>query len=87
MQTILDTEEGQILARWGQLPGHMSTESEIMPVETPSWVIDLDMFTPSAQRFETEELLAKATHFAERIYTVFRWMVNDDFLRFYGGQP
>jgi uncharacterized protein (TIGR04255 family) len=87
MQTVLDTEEGQILARWGQLPAGATIDPEIISVETPSWVVDLDMFTPSAQRFETEELFIKASHFAERIYTVFRWMVNDDFLRFYGGQP
>jgi uncharacterized protein (TIGR04255 family) len=86
MQAVLDTEEGQILARWGQLPANVTVEPDIDTVDTPSWVLDLDMFTPSPQQFETEELLAKAERFAERIYSVFRWMVNDDFLRFHGGQ-
>lgn len=86
-QAVLNAEEGQILARWGQLADQVPIEPEIAPAQGPSWVIDLDMFTPPGLKFETEELLATAARFAARIYTVFRWMVNDEFLRFYGGQP
>lgn len=86
-QAVLTAEEGQILARWGQMPGQATPDPDIAPLAEPSWIIDLDMFSPSAQRFETEGLLTTATRFATRIYTVFRWMVNDEFLRHYGGQP
>jgi uncharacterized protein (TIGR04255 family) len=86
MQAVLDTEEGQILARWGQLPAKVTVEPDIDMIDAPSWILDLDMFTPSAQKFETDELLAKAERFAKRIYSVFRWMVNDEFLRFHRGQ-
>jgi uncharacterized protein (TIGR04255 family) len=49
-------------------------------------VLDLDMFTPEPQRFANNELLATATRFSERIYSVFREMVTDEFLKFYGGE-
>jgi uncharacterized protein (TIGR04255 family) len=87
MQAILGAEEGQILARWGQVPAQATVDPEIAPVEGLSWIIDLDMFTPSAQKFETEALVTKVTQFSKRIYAVFRWMVSDEFLRFYGGEP
>jgi uncharacterized protein (TIGR04255 family) len=86
-QAIFDAEEGQILARWGQVPAQATVDPEIAPIDGPSWVIDLDMFTPSTQSFETEDLIAKVTRYSKRIYGVFRWMVNDEFLRFYGGEP
>jgi hypothetical protein len=37
--------------------------------------------------FHVEELMSEAQHFAERIYTFFRWAVEDDFLQRYGGKP
>lgn len=85
--TILETEEGQLLARWGTLPPQMTVDPAIPTVDGPSWIIDLDIFTPSGQKFDPEALSATARRFAERAYTVFRWMVRDDFLRFYGGKP
>ena len=34
-----------------------------------------------------KSLAKSAQRFAERIYTIFRWAVTDDFLRRYGGTP
>jgi uncharacterized protein (TIGR04255 family) len=69
------------------VPAQATVDPEIPPIDGPSWVIDLDMFTPSTQSFGTEDLVTKVTRYSERIYGVFRWMVNDEFLRFYGGEP
>jgi hypothetical protein len=35
--------------------------------------------------FAVDRVLTEAQRFAERIYTIFRWAVSDDFLRRYGG--
>lgn len=86
-QAILETEEGQLLARWGSVPPQMTVDPAIAPVEGPSWILDFDIFTPAGQKFDPRALSATAKRFAERAYTVFRWMVRDDFLRFYGGTP
>jgi len=54
-------------------------------VENPSWILDLDMFSIRSQPLDTEGLVAEARTYAERIYTLFRWAVTDEFLRLYGG--
>jgi uncharacterized protein (TIGR04255 family) len=80
-------EEGRIQARWGRLPENVTYDPDSLePIGEASWVLDLDMFTPGPQKFATNELLATATGFAERIYSVFREMVTDEFLKFYGGE-
>ncbi|WP_228016109.1 hypothetical protein [Synechocystis salina] len=58
----------------------------IEAVAYPSWILDLDMSVSKNRDFHVEELMSEAQHFAERIYTFFRWAVEDDFLRRYGGQ-
>lgn len=84
----LQAEEGVIQARWGYLPPKMTyDESALAQLETTSWVLDLDMMTPGPQPFESADLLRLTTKFAERNYSVFRSMVEDEFLRFYGGEP
>jgi uncharacterized protein (TIGR04255 family) len=76
----------RLLARWGQVPPHGTVDpSAIEPVDRPSWILDLDMFSADAQPFDPEALVAEVRTYAERIYAVFRWAVTEDFLRRYGG--
>lgn len=87
-ESHFSTEEGQLNARWGKLPPHATTDPDaVEPCEAPSWIIDLDMFTSDPQTFSTPELIDNAKRFTERVYSVFRWMVTDSFLKFYGGNP
>lgn len=87
-QTHLEAEEGDIQARWGHFPAGATFDPEaIEPIDEASWILDLDMATQQSQDFTVDGLLTTATGFAERIYTVFRWMVTDEFLRCYGGNP
>ena len=88
--------EAQFLARdgarikglWGQLPANATYDPNALePVTTPSWVLDLDMFTTESRPFASEELLTAATCFAECLHWFFRQMVTNEFLRFYGGEP
>ena len=80
-------EEGQIQARWGSLPANATIDpAALEPIGKPSWVIDLDMFTTTPQPFVSDTVHVTSVRFAERIYSVFREMVTDEFLRFYGGQ-
>ena len=83
--TVPDTQ-ARLLARWGKIPSkHTVDPAAIEPVEEPSWILDLDMFSIGPRPFETEDLVAEARTYAERIYTLFRWAVKDEFLRRYGG--
>jgi uncharacterized protein (TIGR04255 family) len=79
--------EGRIQARWGKLPENATYDPDALePINKSSWVLDLDMFTQGPLKFESEELRTTATKFAERIYSVFREMVTDEFLKFFGGE-
>jgi uncharacterized protein (TIGR04255 family) len=77
---------GHLLAQWGQIPPHGTVDpAAIEPVDTFSWLLDLDMFSVESRPFATEDITIEARRYAERIYTFFRWAVTDEFLRRYGG--
>ena len=81
-------KEGLIQARWAKLPPNTTYDPICLEsINEPTWVLDLDMFTQQPQPFVRERLKQTAKEFAERIYAVFREMVTDEFLRFYGGTP
>ncbi len=78
--------KAQLLARWGWMPKDATVDpAAIEPIDQPSWILDLDIFRAESQPFSTELVLSEVRSYAERIYTVFRWAVRDDFLRLYGG--
>ena len=82
---------GQIRARWGLLaPRSTIDPGALEPVDEPSWILDADAFQsfqPGTRRLDVESVVDQARGFAERIYSVFRWAVTDEFLRRYGGDP
>jgi uncharacterized protein (TIGR04255 family) len=78
--------KAQLRSRWGRVPPNATVDpAAIEPVGNPSWILDLDMFSVNPEPYNTEELVAEARTYAERIYTLFRWAVTDEFLRRYGG--
>lgn len=80
-------DDAGMLARWGRLPPNATVDPSAMePVAERSWILDIDMFSSKPSRFEPDQLLNKAGQFAERIYTFFRWVVTEEFLRRYGGE-
>ncbi len=84
-QVSADASLGTLLARWGKLPKGMTFDPTMQPSEEDSWIIDLDLSETSEMQFDPEALIARVRTYAERIYTVFRWMVTNEFLREYGG--
>lgn len=88
-ESLFDIPEGQeqMIARWGLLPADATIDpTALEPIAEPSWVLDLDMSLSTQREFSVQRLVSEAQQFAERIYTVFRWMVNDDFLQRFGGK-
>ena len=84
---ILPSGAGQIAARWGVIPAHDTYDPyEIEAIDERSWLLDLDISTVQEQDFQVESLIQQAHNFTERLYTFFRWVVTDEFLRRYGGE-
>jgi len=78
---------GIMHARWGVLPANTALDSlHGPPPASPSWLLDLDMFTrPGTQPFEASDIAELTESFARSIYRVFRWTVSDELLRLFGG--
>ena len=82
------TDIGSLVARWGFMPPGQTHNPELMPsVGIPSWYLDTDVFQTfdPAVNFESFDFEKNTTRLASRAYSFFRWVVNDDFLRLYGG--
>ena len=79
--------DSRVQGRWGMLPPNATHDPNVLePIADPSWVLDLDMFTSVPQPFTNENLLTTATSFAECLYWLFREIVSEEFLSFYGGE-
>jgi uncharacterized protein (TIGR04255 family) len=86
-ESMFELSGARVLARWGRLPpGTTVDPAAIEPSHEESWILDLDMFSTAPFPFEVDRVVADARNFAERIYTIFRWAVTDEFLRRYGGE-
>ena len=89
-ETLLDVPDngGQLRARWGHLPADSTIDpNAIEPLDERSWILDIDMFAAQQRRFVADDLIGDLGRFAERLYTMFRWVVTDEFLHRYGGKP
>ncbi len=85
---VLPGGTGLVTARWGLVPGRSTVDpAAVEPIEEPSWLLDVDAYQGDTRAFDVDATVAQARVFAERIYSIFRWAVTDEFLRRYGGQP
>ncbi len=85
---VLPEDAGELMVRWGLLPPNVTIDpSAVEPSDSPTWILDLDAYVNRTQAFDVEPLLERTRFFAERVYTFFRWMVTDEFLRRFGGRP
>jgi uncharacterized protein (TIGR04255 family) len=79
------SDETALHARWGVLPAQATLDPALAPAEQRAWILDIDAFTRGRERFERARLVAKAEFLAQRVYRFFRWAVQDEFLRAFGG--
>ncbi|MCY3586646.1 MAG: TIGR04255 family protein [Acidimicrobiaceae bacterium] len=66
-------------ARWGRVPAQATFDPVMEPLETPSWVLDLDA-SHDERPFDPNKLREQVQDFSDRIYRYFRWAMTDDFL-------
>lgn len=84
---VIPGKDEKLLARWGLMPGGVTFDPDaIEPIAEPSWILDLDMSLSKNREFSIQALMSEGQCFAQRIYTFFRWAVEDDFLRHFGGE-
>lgn len=81
---VLD-DGSAMTARWGLLKAHSTFDTFIAPVPSPSWILDIDIYSTGTMAFDPIAIAAKAELFARRVYDFFRWAVQPEFLEAYGG--
>jgi uncharacterized protein (TIGR04255 family) len=87
-ESMFEVQDARVLARWGFLPPGASVDpAALEPVEEKTWLLDLDMFSAAPIPFVVDRIVEQVERYAERIYTVFRWAVTDEFLMRHGGRP
>jgi uncharacterized protein (TIGR04255 family) len=77
-------EDVQLTARWGLLPPNAGIDAAIHPVETPSWVMDIDVFDDRREPLNASTLAQRALEHSRRQYRFFRWAVEPAFLLRHG---
>jgi uncharacterized protein (TIGR04255 family) len=86
-EAMFELPDARVVARWGSLPPGLTVDPAVLePAKDKSWILDLDMFSAAPMPFAVDRTVAEAERYAERIYTIFRWAVTDDFLLRYGGK-
>ncbi|GHG18769.1 MULTISPECIES: TIGR04255 family protein [Amycolatopsis] len=84
-EAIYKKGDVQLLARSAHLPPGATTDPAISAASNRSWILDLDAFQEGEIEFNTADLATKMSDLASIAYSFFRWAIDDDFLRMYGG--
>jgi uncharacterized protein (TIGR04255 family) len=83
----LDIEEGGMLLRWGIIPKDGTIDPGLLePLESASWLLDIDAFSNDQRSFDAEELVDVYRRLSERIYAVFRWTLTPAGLQHFEGR-
>jgi uncharacterized protein (TIGR04255 family) len=77
------SDESALRARWGFLGPRTTFDPAIAPVDSPSWVLDLDA-SHGERDFDVVAISDQVQLFTDRIYRYFRWAVTDEFLAAFG---
>ena len=79
-------ENAHLRLRQAFLPTGASIDPTIAPpIGEPSWLLDLDMSDGTHRPFDVAALASRSRSYAERVYSVFRELVTEEFLRYHGG--
>lgn len=74
----------QLRGRWGRLPAGAIYDPAVEPSKEPSWILDLDHYSLTSGKFDTEFIGDQVAEYCNRIYAFFRWAVTDAFLEQFG---
>lgn len=85
-EAALEIEEGEMLLRWGLLPPGGTIDPGIMEaVNKRSWILDIDVYSEQHRNFSATSLIGSFESLAKRAYSVFRFMITEEFLTEFGG--
>ncbi len=85
-QSLYQVGEGYLQARSGIVPPGETVDPALMPLDTPSWVLDIDSFNQSEAVFSSEAILAHASKLSDAAYDFFKLVIRDSFIDEFEGR-
>lgn len=74
-------DDERLKVRSGLLPPGAGFDPVVQPLSTPSWLLDLDVFTLQAGfPFDTAALDERLRRYADHVHSFFRWATTDAFI-------
>jgi len=83
---VFEADGRGIQMKHGVLPKDTILDPGFPPVGEVSWILDLDSFTQGRLMFDAERLTAELRDLAAQAYRMFRWSVNEEFVKRFGGE-
>jgi uncharacterized protein (TIGR04255 family) len=85
--TIFVDGNTHLQVRWGWLPAGATIDPTVAAPKAPYWLLDIDSFTGKGGPFKVDSLQQLTRDLAIRAHRLFRWVVTDEFITRFGGQP
>jgi len=86
-EILLTTEEGALMLKSLVLPENATHDPSVLPpIPQRSWAMDFDLFSEEPREFDVVALEQAISSYCKRIYAVFCWVVEDDFIKHFGGK-
>lgn len=86
-EALFKFDSKNIFARWGLLPPGATIDPNILkPIKDRSWILDIDASTSDSKTWNEDFLLQEIGSLTDLSYKFFRWSVNKEFLRHFGGK-
>lgn len=85
--SLFSRDSYMVQARWGILPPGAAIDPLVPPPSTRYWTLDIDTFTPSPKRFDSDTVIEDFSNLARLAHALFRLAVTSEFLRTFGGSP
>jgi uncharacterized protein (TIGR04255 family) len=78
--TLHIASDERLKIRCGVLPPAAAIDPVIPPLQGPSWVLDLDVFTVAGGiAFDPASLVERIRRYSEHVYSFFRWATTEEF--------
>jgi uncharacterized protein (TIGR04255 family) len=84
-QLLLPDQISKITLRHGLIPAGLTYDPAALPiVDKPSWILDVDVMKEGPLPFESSDLVETARTFSDYAYRLFRWTIEEAFLKEFG---
>lgn len=79
-QSLFQVGDGYLQARSGVIPPGETVDPSVEPLQTPSWVLDIDSFRQEEALYTPDAVLARAGKLSDAAYDFFKLVIQEAFI-------